>query len=741
MSGAVAESIVPVAPDGALMERSAEEASLQPAVPMDPLQRLDQSMEQTSDWVKLREILERSSPFVRNTICQALHDEMARSFQNVAQQLQAFQDVVADMRGLMDSEEAVALGHLMRDIHPSNIRALQREADGIEEDTTELRSALQRRDFESLQSRASRVANKARRFRDKYAELRPKLERLQRELEKIADRCAVEAGKSEKLIAETEKRKEWWWRILAAVNVLVLVGGVVTFGGAAAAGASVIVSLCMKHMALGGATATLSAAKTTAASASATSVASIHAGIASLSTSLTASVAPFLCGGFLLLALALLGYAGRDLVKKLLGQLWAAEIEKHKRTKAAFQHMEQVVRLAAEKLGSVCEKNEALEKCLDLVVEAAEELAATAEDALVSTSGEMGREHDRLRTLVDQVCAVYSQVPQAFEELSSSLRDLEPSLQHVGQIALHPAAAFDDRGESRLALGYAGHEADPTHGQSLDIEVDQDWVLIQIQSRLLSLSPSASDCLPRNTYILVPVEEAARLGVLRAAGPNGNHVIQVENQGQSPRLLRSFRFAGSPVQHTLTGDHPLRVMASGNWIQEPASRLRVGDVVNTSNGRQEIESVNPPRASAEEVFSLDVKDGGEVYVFTPAHIGDDQLSWSGVAVLGSIQKTQRSRSTPPGYPGDPPSEGSLKCKRNARCSNICRNFKRGKCEEGTDCRFCHFSHPEEPKRQPRGPRDSSKNKTRSKSGSSQSASSQSGSGQSSTDALALDAMD
>eukprot|EP00438_Fugacium_kawagutii_P014591 Skav204994 [mRNA] locus=scaffold4368:37075:42904:+ [translate_table: standard] len=425
MSFSVPEALVPAAPEGALMERFAEEASLQ--TPMDPLQRLDQSMEQTSDWVRLREILERSSPFVRNTICNALQYEMARSFQNVAQQLQAVQDIVAEMQRIMDSEEAVALGHLMRDIHPSNIRALQREADGIEEDITALRSALERGDFQSLQLRASRVGNKVRRFRDKYAELRPKLERLKSAVEKIADMCAAEARQSEDLITETEQKKESWWRLLEnATNV---------------------------------AASAVTAAQTT--------VTSIQAAQAALWTS---SRACFLYAGSLLLALALLGYVGRDLVKKLLGQLWAAEIEEHKRSKDAFQHMEQVVRLAAAKLGPVCAKNEALENCLDLVVEAAEELTAGAEDALVSTSHDM--EHDRLHTLVEHLSSVYAQVPAAFAELSSSLRDLEPSLQHVGQIALHPAAAFDDRGESRLALSYAGHDADPTQGQSLDIEVD-----------------------------------------------------------------------------------------------------------------------------------------------------------------------------------------------------------------------------------------------------------------------------
>ena len=233
------------------------------------------------------------------------------------------------------------------------------------------------------------------------------------------------------------------------------------------------------------------------------------------------------------------------------------------------------------------------------------------------------------------------------------------------------------------------------------LEVDDDWILIPSAS--LAPCPRGSDCLPRNTYILVPVTEAARLGALFAAGPGGNKVIQVRSQGPGARLMRKFCIG--PAMHDLTATHPLRVMRSGNWIQEQASTLQVGDIVNTSDGMKKIESLSAPRVSSEEVFSLDVRDGGEAYVFTPTRNADGQMSWSGVAVLGSMEKAQRSRSAPPRWPSALPSEGSRLCKGEAHCSNVCRNFKRGKCADGVDCRFCHLPHPEESKRQPRGPRD------------------------------------
>lgn len=156
----------------------------------------------------MREILEGRSLMVRNQICHLLQGETMRSFQNVAQQIKALQEMVEEIGKIMDFEEARALGHLMRDIHPSNIQALQIEADGMGRETAKLRSALQEGNFENLRSQACRsarlIAQKAKRFRDKYAEFRPKLEKMLTELVKICTRCAAEEQKSENLIAETE---------------------------------------------------------------------------------------------------------------------------------------------------------------------------------------------------------------------------------------------------------------------------------------------------------------------------------------------------------------------------------------------------------------------------------------------------------------------------------------------------------------------------------------------------------
>lgn len=233
-------------------------------------------------------------------------------------------------------------------------------------------------------------------------------------------------------------------------------------------------------------------------------------------------------------------------------------------------------------------------------------------------------------------------------------------------------------------------------------KVDEGWILIP-SPPVTSLQPpngSDSDCLTQNTYLLVPVADAARLGSILAAGLHGAQMIRVSSGGPADRSMRQFCVG------------PLRVLRSGNWILEQASTIRSGDLVNTLHGLEAVESVGDIRESYEEVFSLDVCDGGEVYVCTPTWRDNGQWSWAGVAALESARK--RTRSAPPhgrwtspveGLPL--PSAGSWDCKakRGERCTNICTKFMRDKCLEGSDCRFCHFPHPGEPKRLPRGPRD------------------------------------
>ena len=408
-----------MAMDGALvaLQPPTEVIVASARVPEDPLQRLHETMAQTPEGAQLRAILQESSPFVRNTISQALLGEMAASYQNVVAQLEALLAIKEEVQQVLDSEEAVALGHLMRNIHPSNIQGLERDANGINDDIRALRSSLEQGNMEALQKRAKKIATKARRFRDKFADIRPLLDKLKMRMEVIGERCKKEAEKSDGFIAQVQEREAWWSWVWTVVSGTLLAGG----GG----------------------------------------VLMILPTIGLTITALAASwwlTAPIVSTAAVLLALACLGFAGRGLVKQLLAKIWKAEVERHKSTKAAFQCIELGVRAAAEKLQrlqSVSEKKEALELCLDLVVGEATELADAAEDA-----EEDGSEADKAG-LYQQIqrlsglSGLFEEVPMAFEQFSESLRDL----QHKAKQGVALPSGPEDL-----------NDATPAKGSILDLE-------------------------------------------------------------------------------------------------------------------------------------------------------------------------------------------------------------------------------------------------------------------------------
>lgn len=467
-------------------------------VPEDPLQRLHETMAQTPEGARLRAILQESPPFVRNTTSQALSHEMVQSYQNVVGQLEALAEIRRQIEETLGSEEAAALNDLMREIHPSEIRALRREADGIEGDISDVRRALEAGSIKRVQSRATTIANKARRFRDKYAEVRPKLDKLKKSLDEIRESCRQGAEVSDNLIAEAHQRKDWWWTLLIAVNAVLFLGGVSMIGLAThtaislvmnsvqlssaiaagmAAGASVAVagttagvgayaaglgtpvatlfgSELLESAAVGlGLMATPAAPLAPVAAIGAAAAGAAELVWSSIQSSATATAAatnapasaqvsfiqstitslssywmsaPFISTACLLLALAALGYVGRDIIKRLLAQLFAGEIQQHERTKDNFLKIEEVVRAAAERLQAVCAQNEALVECVDLVVEAAGDLAAKAEDAQANLREEFQSDLAQLHKLVDKLSSVYAAVPQAFQRLSEPLSDLLP---------------------------------------------------------------------------------------------------------------------------------------------------------------------------------------------------------------------------------------------------------------------------------------------------------------------------
>ena len=740
----------------------------------------------------LREILRDAPAWVRNIITSTLNEEVSRSFQNVVGQIVAVKEIMREVKEtLSSSADASAVDNLLKDFHPSNIAALQRAADGVRQNTTALRNALEAGDLQTAKRNADQIATRAKRFRDKYAELRPHLTSLHAKLQELAKKCEQQESKSAELIAETERRREWWWRILAFTNCIMVAGSSVMLG------LGVLASRSAAATAMAAEAATAEAAATAASAATAAQVgapvataldsilasigvsgigisvggtvplatgvigtavaagamilwqalmpAAATAGTAGATAGATAvavaeaaavtSIATTFVAPAALLALGVLGYVDRDRVKSLLRRLWESEIRQHEQSKEWFGHMKQRLREAAKKLRTVQERSEALETCLDLVVQTAEEISETAEDAQLVPNGHAT---DALREQIDRLCSRCNDIPRAFEELQKAARELETAARPV-QLALPAPLELLDAGNDNQIILQARVQAEADEGALSTVrepaplvstpalegsiqEVDESastvvsdgsdaddvgWILVESPP-----NSTGRDCLPRSTGLLVTAESAATAGSLLAVGPGSTVWVRVRPQTSAQRLMATFSLGGH--QHCLTADHPLRVLRSESWIQEHASMLRAGDVISTSSGPQVLDLAPRVQESVEQVYSLEVSSapGGseEVYVFTPNRGIGGHGPLHGVAVLGSLHEegsSIRAISAPAGSDLEGlPSRGSLRCKGGAQCSNVCRKFLNGRCSEGRDCRFCHQAHSQERRRASRGARTS-----------------------------------
>jgi len=443
------------------------------------------------------------------------------------------------------------------------------------------------------------------------------------------------------------------------------------------------------------------------------------------------AVAPLAVASGVILALCVLGYAGRNVLKRMLGKMWADEIRDHEGSHATFKHMAGVLKDAVEKLRATSSSNEKLEEAFAVVMEAAEELATQAE---CGQSLLLDDDFEALDLQVETVASSCEKAAAAFAEMQSRLE----AVSKVRILAYDPS----DEQPAPVDAWQEAHEIQepeiiPDQAEQLPEEVEPEavdeffsrdgWILVESSrpgraSRDEAAAPNlslAEDCVPGGAYLLVPIEWAARLSkrsTCFAAGPDGNRMCEVLLQRQTNRQVAAFALQeGGRIR--VTGDHPFRVCRSGSWIHEQARGLQVGDVVVTSAGEEQVVHRYPASFSDEDVFALNIFEhpsyGGasEIFIFTPSQGKNGQLSFSGVAVLGTsgpvggfAAQAPRSSSAPPRL-RDLPSAGSVHHPRDGRCLNVCKQFLRtGQCSRGRECHFCHLPHPEESKRSYRGPR-------------------------------------
>ncbi|CAE7228740.1 unnamed protein product [Symbiodinium microadriaticum] len=576
------------------------------------------------------------------------------------------------------------------------------------------------------------------------------------------------------------------------------------------------------------------AAMDTASSSVAVATANIEplqAAMGALSMSMWA-VAPLAVASGVVLALCMLGYAGRNALKRMLGKIWADEIREHEGSHATFKHMAGVLKDAVEKLRSASRSNEKLEEAFAVVMEAAEELATQAE---CGQSLLLDDDFEALDNQVETVASSCEKAAAAFAEMQSRLEavskvrflaydpsDEQPAPVDAGQDRMcrehsqfeHATRLSQFRrcsmtSDASLCLQEARETEEPeiipeeaeqlpeevapeaedeffrdgwilvesspiphstevnkeilpgcvavlhidaarardlryTPGQQVrvkQVDIKREQILVDLGSRkgwvnardvsitqahggssplpLASAGAAApnvciaEDCVPGGTYMLVPIEWAARLSkrsTCFAAGPDGNRMCEVLLQKQANRQVAAFALQeGGRIR--VTGDHAFRVCRSGSWIHEQARGLQVGDVVVTSAGEEEVVHRYPASFSDEDVFALNIFQhpsygrASEIFIFTPNQGKNGQFSFSGVAVLGTSGpvgdfaiQAPRSSSAPPRL-RDLPSAGSVHHPREGRCLNVCKQFLRsGQCSRGRECHFCHLPHPEESKR-------------------------------------------
>lgn len=767
------------------------------------------------DMEMLQEILRERPAWVRDTINRFLQEEEARTFQNVVGQIALYRDMLSEIAEIVSSEDAVALRHLIKDIHPSNVRGLQREAQSIGEEMTELRLCIGNQDWETMYGLMQRIKNEVRRFRDKFTDLYPKLDRLAKKVAELATKCDENAKWAEVPKQKVEAHRDRWLWFLGNFGLFIgicsgvgLLGGgigalvlddvlqvksaaltaamstaaeasaaataaaaaskaaaakVVTANAAAAGPLHIAVGVVTGGAALVGTlllllpsappppqpplpplppvlellvdlvavlfllplllpliellsflgllagllgslallglltqwlptllellvepvtshasasavtTASTAAEEATAAAATAAAanahVASLQAVIASLS-GWAAFCTPCIAVTGVVLALFMLGWLGCDVLKSLLGRLWAAEIQAHEQCAAGWRRLEQDLKTAARQLRKSTTSCEELDTCLDAMFGGVEHACGILEDhKTYPREGDL----EGLVREVDELCSSYESAISAFEHvqaqvmslqnhannskyLSNLLSDARTPLTHHSNLPI-----VDDRapvlenvqadGSSSVSMLQLQVEVDegvgrglpqiypqevtlppdsrfpiapasvpspasmPVEPASIPSLADEGWILVESEPlgtstvsfpANLQFLSGRHDCIPGKTYLLVPIEFASRFGALRAAGPSGDRICEVTEEESNQRLMSVLRLCDG--EHRLTANHLLRVSRSGVWIQEQAARLQLGDSIVTTMGVEAVSKMPATLLSTEPVYRLDTEN-------------------------------------------------------------------------------------------------------------------------------------
>lgn len=144
---------------------------------------------------------------------------------------------------------------------------------------------------------------------------------------------------------------------------------------------------------------------------SAMSGAAAEVAMSSLSTTMC-SIAPVSLTAGIVLALCMIGYAGRDAVKGWLGRLWEEELKQHKEMRDLFLGRAQILRDVCGQLKALHKDSENVEDALEELEIVANDLANAAKyyaiDFEADEVDEMEKEVDRLAEKLTQAAAAFS---------------------------------------------------------------------------------------------------------------------------------------------------------------------------------------------------------------------------------------------------------------------------------------------------------------------------------------------
>lgn len=133
--------------------------------------------------------------------------------------------------------------------------------------------------------------------------------------------------------------------------------------------------------------------------------------MSSLSTTMC-SIAPVSLTAGIVLALCMIGYAGRDAVKGWLGRLWEEELKQHKEMRDLFLGRAQILRDVCGQLKALHKDSENVEDALEELEIVANDLANAAKyyaiDFEADEVDEMEKEVDRLAEKLTQAAAAFS---------------------------------------------------------------------------------------------------------------------------------------------------------------------------------------------------------------------------------------------------------------------------------------------------------------------------------------------